>query len=77
MTLLAYLYLRRLARLDPRTAWFSAPPGGLAETSLVALAIGDDPALVAAVHIVRVALVVVAAPLLFRLLERRLPAAAS
>jgi uncharacterized membrane protein AbrB (regulator of aidB expression) len=41
--------------------------------SLVALALTDDPAFVAAMHIVRIALVVVAAPLLFRLLERRLP----
>jgi membrane AbrB-like protein len=47
-------------------------PGGLAEMSLLALALTDDPALVAAVHIVRIAFVVIAAPLLFRLYERRL-----
>jgi len=47
-------------------------PGGLAEMSLVALALTDDPALVAAVHIVRIAIVVIAAPLLFRIYERRL-----
>ncbi len=46
-------------------------PGGLAEMSLVALALTDDPALVAAVHIVRIALVVLATPLLFRARERR------
>jgi membrane AbrB-like protein len=44
-------------------------PGGLAEMSLLALALTDDPALVAAVHIVRIAIVVVAAPLLFRVYE--------
>lgn len=46
-------------------------PGGLAEMSLVALALTDDPALVAAVHIVRIAIVVAAAPLLFQLYEQR------
>lgn len=46
-------------------------PGGLAEMSLVALALTADPALVAAVHIVRIALVVLATPLLFRARERR------
>lgn len=45
-------------------------PGGLAEMSLVALALTDDPALVAAVHIVRIALVVLLTPFLFRAHER-------
>lgn len=42
-------------------------PGGLAEMSLVALAIDGDTAFVATHHIVRIAIVVVAAPLIFRL----------
>ncbi|MDW8371860.1 MAG: AbrB family transcriptional regulator [Geminicoccaceae bacterium] len=46
-------------------------PGGLAEMSLLALALGQDPALVAAVHILRIALLVTAAPLLFRWYEKR------
>ena len=45
-------------------------PGGLAEMSLIAIAIGADSAFVATHHIVRVFLVVVAAPLFFRLLRR-------
>lgn len=45
-------------------------PGGLAEMSLVALALTDDPALVAAVHIVRIAIVVLATPTLFELWKR-------
>lgn len=41
-------------------------PGGLAEMSLVALSLGVEPAFVALHHIVRIALVVAAAPLLLR-----------
>jgi membrane AbrB-like protein len=45
-------------------------PGGLAEMSLVALALAFDPSFVATHHIVRIFLVVVLAPLVFRLLQR-------
>ncbi len=45
-------------------------PGGLAEMSLVALALGLEAALVATHHIVRIFLVVVLAPVLFRLGRR-------
>lgn len=65
--------LARASGLPPLLLILALAPGGLAEMSLVALALTDDPAFVAAMHIVRIALVVVAAPLLFRLLERRLP----
>ena len=47
-------------------------PGGLAEMSLVALALGLEAALVATHHIVRIFLIVVFAPLAFRLLRARL-----
>ena len=47
-------------------------PGGLAEMSLVALALTDDPAFVATNHIVRIGLVVVIASWLFGLYQRRL-----
>ena len=50
-------------------------PGGLAEMSLVALALTDDPAFVATNHIVRIGLVVVFASWLFGLYQRRLEAA--
>jgi membrane AbrB-like protein len=42
-------------------------PGGLAEMSLIALALDIDPAFVATHHVVRIFLVVVLAPLVFRL----------
>ncbi|MHA1599198.1 MAG: AbrB family transcriptional regulator, partial [Alphaproteobacteria bacterium] len=45
-------------------------PGGLTEMSLIAIAIGADSAFVATHHIVRVFLIVVAAPLLFRIAEK-------
>jgi len=45
-------------------------PGGLAEMSLIAIAIGADSAFVATHHIVRVFLIVVAAPLLFRAMAK-------
>ena len=46
-------------------------PGGLAEMCLVAVALNVDPAFVATMHIIRLILVVVAAPLLFRLLAKK------
>lgn len=46
-------------------------PGGLAEMSLIALALGVDVAYVSSHHVVRIFLIVVAAPLVFRLLRRR------
>lgn len=46
-------------------------PGGLAEMSLIALALAIDTAFVASHHIVRISMVVVMAPVVFRLLRRR------
>jgi membrane AbrB-like protein len=42
-------------------------PGGLAEMSLIALALGLEAALVATHHIVRIFLIVVLAPVVFRI----------
>ncbi len=64
--------LARLTGLSPLLSTLALAPGGLAEMSLLALALTDDPALVAAVHILRIALVVIAVPILFPLYERRL-----
>lgn len=44
-------------------------PGGLSEMSLVALATGAEVAFVALHHVVRIVLVIVAAPLVFRLMR--------
>ncbi len=45
-------------------------PGGLAEMSLIALALGIDPAFVSTHHVVRIFLVVVLAPAAFKLMTR-------
>jgi membrane AbrB-like protein len=54
--------------LEPLVLAFA--PGGLAEMSLIALAIGADAAFVATHHIARIFLIVVFAPAAFRLLRR-------
>jgi membrane AbrB-like protein len=46
-------------------------PGGLAEMSLVALALGVDAAFVAAHHVFRIGIIVIGAPLLIRIAQRR------
>jgi membrane AbrB-like protein len=48
-------------------------PGGVSEMSLVALSLQADAAFVSTHHLVRIALIVVAAPLLFRLVARHFP----
>jgi membrane AbrB-like protein len=45
-------------------------PGGIAEMGLVALALGSDPLFVATHHVIRIGLVVLLAPLLFKLWKR-------
>ncbi len=45
-------------------------PGGLAEMSLIALSLNVDAAYVSSHHIVRIFMIVLAAPLVFRLLRR-------
>ncbi|MFC3677796.1 AbrB family transcriptional regulator [Ferrovibrio xuzhouensis] len=46
-------------------------PGGLAEMSLIALALGVDVAIISTMHVLRIAIVVLLAPLTFRLLGLR------
>jgi hypothetical protein len=63
--------------LEPLTGvpWFvlvlAYAPGGLAEMSLVALALDQDVAFVATHHIFRIAIIVMLAPLAFKLLRAR------
>lgn len=57
-----------LAGAAPMALFLSFAPGGLAEMSLIALALGIDTAFVSTMHIFRIVLVVVVAPLAFRLL---------
>ncbi len=71
VTLLFALALEPLAATSFAALVLSFAPGGLAEMSLIALALGIDAAFVSTHHIMRIIMVVIAAPLLFRLLRRR------
>ncbi|MEZ5823744.1 MAG: AbrB family transcriptional regulator [Geminicoccaceae bacterium] len=60
-----------LTDASPIALFLALAPGGVAEMSLVALAMGIEPAYVATHHIVRIALVVMMAGPLFKRLERQ------
>ena len=49
----------------------SLAPGGLAEMSLIALALGADTVFVSVMHIVRIGLIITLAPFVYRLLPSR------
>jgi membrane AbrB-like protein len=61
---LAYLYFRRIARLDPVTAYFSAMPGGLVEMITLGSEKGGDERMIALIHAARIFLVVLTLPFL-------------
>ena len=48
-------------------------PGGLAEMSLIALSLGVETAFVATHHVARIAMIVIAAPLVFRKAAKKGP----
>lgn len=54
-----------------REAFLAFSPGGLAEMSLLALAMHANVALVATVHVARIIVVIAAAPVAFRLMRKR------
>jgi membrane AbrB-like protein len=60
----------RMVGASPAALLLALAPGGVAEMCLVAVALHIDPAFVATMHLVRLLLVLVAAPPLFRLLAR-------
>lgn len=62
-----------LTSLSPDAITLSLSPGGLTEMALVALALGVETAFVSAMHVIRIGLVVVFAPLFFRLVLHRPP----
>ncbi|MEQ8326939.1 MAG: AbrB family transcriptional regulator [Parvibaculum sp.] len=78
--LLFAVLLHPLTGLPTIGLFLAFAPGGVAEMSLIALALSIDAALVATHHIVRIFFIVVCTPLLFRLLpahivgRRSLPA---
>lgn len=57
--------------VTPAALFLALAPGGLAEMSLVALALGVDTAFVSTLHVVRIILVVIVGPLAYRLWRRR------
>lgn len=63
--------LHGLAGLPALAVLLAFAPGGVAEMSLIGLALGIDAAYVATHHIARIFIIVVTAPLVFRLLRRR------
>ena len=64
------LVLAPATGLDWRSIVLAYAPGGLAEMSLIALSLGIETAFVATHHVIRIGLIVVAAPLVFSRLRR-------
>ena len=65
------LLVSSLTETSLSQAFLAYSPGGLTEMSLLAFALGGDIAYVSVTHIVRIAMVVFAAPLFFRWINRR------
>ncbi len=64
------LVINRITGIGIRDLILAYSPGGLAEMSLVSLALGGDAAFVSTHHIVRIILIVVFAPILYGLARR-------
>ncbi|QMU58193.1 MAG: AbrB family transcriptional regulator [Boseongicola sp.] len=69
-TIIASVCVTWLTDIDIFETLLAFSPGGLPEMSLLSLAIGADVAFVVTIHIFRIILVIVAAPLAFRLLSK-------
>ena len=67
----AALGLERFTGLPFQALWLSFSPGGLAEMTLISLAMGIDTAFVSTHHLLRVVFMVTAAPLVFAVLRKR------
>lgn len=70
-TILFAFLLQPIAETSFQALVLAFAPGGLAEMSLIALTLGIDAAFVSTHHIIRIAIVVIAAPITFRILKRR------
>ncbi|MEL6639898.1 MAG: AbrB family transcriptional regulator [Pseudomonadota bacterium] len=62
--------LLALGGLPLAQSFLAFAPGGLTEMSLLALSMDQDPAYVSTIHLIRITLVIAAAPLVFRLFQR-------
>lgn len=71
ITVIFAMVLHRLTGISMQGIVLAFTPGGLAEMSLVALALGIDTAFVSTHHVARIAIIVVMAPLFYRLIGRR------
>lgn len=69
LSVLFAVLVQYLSGVDIPTVILAYAPGGLAEMSLIALALGVDIGFVATHHIWRICLVVIGAPILFRILS--------
>ncbi|MFY8092706.1 MAG: AbrB family transcriptional regulator [Niveispirillum sp.] len=67
-------YLRRFARYDPPTAYFTAMPGGFTEMVMMGGALGGDDRSIALGHSLRIMLVVMMVPFAFQALPGYDPA---
>jgi membrane AbrB-like protein len=71
-TVLFALVLSHITDLAMAPIVLAFSPGGLAEMSLIALSLGIETAFVATHHVSRIALIIIAAPLLFKALGVKL-----
>lgn len=62
------IFLRKVARYDPITAYFSAAPGGLSEMVFIGSQNGGDERIISLTHTSRILLVVLALPFLMQVL---------
>lgn len=73
LTMVFALILRNATDTSIQAVILAYAPGGLAEMSLVALAMAIDSAFVASHHVLRIMMIVIAAPLFFRRILGRRP----
>lgn len=66
------VYFRKVARLDPASAYFASTPGGLVQMPFLAEAFGGSARDVSVVHALRIVVVVLAIPLYMRFTESAL-----
>lgn len=73
MTVLATGLIETTLGMDRASTLLVMAPGGLAEMTLVALALGIDVAFVSTMHLLRIALITLFAPLIFKALRWKAP----
>ena len=66
VSVVGYLYYRKIAKWDMVTSIFSAPPGGLAELVFIGSDAGADERKMILVHSLRIALVVITSALIIK-----------